>query len=244
MRCPHNYYTDCEVDCHQVDTSGMDKPVECQECGNLDPRICFLITTFDREQSCQRLVDSLQGIGDIFVLNDGSRYDIKGCYYFSQTKHLGKPGYWRTVNNLWSLPYKEYDFYFMIPDDFLPVDDFVKKTIGIWSSIKDRGKICINTYRDPVPRERCWTNVEPVEFGTYRKTQWVDMCFMCGKLFFQKVGIIPKISYNWQKDPLKSSGVGSYISLKLHRAGLSIYQTKETMFTAQEAHNTSKMNAR
>lgn len=33
MKCPHNH-SECDIDCHQVDTSGMDKPIECKDCEN------------------------------------------------------------------------------------------------------------------------------------------------------------------------------------------------------------------
>lgn len=205
-------------------------------------RICFLITTCGRKESCQSLVDSLQGLGDIFVLHDGKDYNIERCNFFFQNIHLVKPGYWRTVNNLWSLPRKDYDYYFMIPDDFIPVKGFVEKTIEIRKSIPDKKKICINTYRDIVKRPICWTHFEPEEFGAYRKIQWVDMCFMCEKKFFEVTGKIPEIRYNWDRDPLKSSGVGSYISQRLHRLHYSMYQTSESMFKITECHNESQMH--
>lgn len=220
-------------------------------------KICFLITTFNRQQSCQELVDALYGLGDIYVLNDGSNYEIKRCNFYSHSVkklikdkwievpfNFGKPGYWQTVNQLWSLPAHAYDYYFMIPDDFMPYEDFLEQTINIWKSIKDPRKICINTYRDLVPRSTCWTNFTPVEYGNYRMTQWIDMCFMAESRFFKEVGKIPRINFNWQQEPLKSSGVGAWISKRLHRTGWHIYQTTESMFLAKEEHNTSQLNRR
>lgn len=204
--------------------------------------VCFLITTCNRKEGCQSLVNALQGLGDIFVLNDGSNYEIKNCNYFSNIKRLGKEFYWHTVNCLWTLPEKKYDYYFMIPDDFYPVKNFVEKSIKIWESIKDEKKICMNLFRDKIPRAKCWTNTLPVEYDTYRKIQWVDMCFMCEEQFFKAVGEIPKVNFNWRANPHRSTGVGSYISIKLHRAHYSLYQTRDTMFYTTIYHEESQLD--
>lgn len=202
----------------------------------------FLITTYGRKDPCQRLVNSLQGLGDIFVLNDGDSYEITDCEYYYNEKNLGKRYYWHTVNRLWGLPKKVYDYYFMISDDFLPIDGFTDKAIALWRSIKDNQKICLNLYCDPVPRIKCWTNVEPIEYKDYRITQWVDMCFMAERRFFNEIGKIPTINYNWDKYPLKSSGVGSYISTYLYRHKFNMYQVKESLCMAQPEHNESKLH--
>ena len=202
--------------------------------------ICFLITTYNRKESCQRLVDSLDG--DIFVLNDGPQYEITGCELYYNPVHLGKTNYWHTVNSLWKLPVKKYDYYFMIPDDFLPAENGIQKAIDLWNSIKNTKKICMNLFRDRTPRDRCWTNVKPVEYKNYRLTQWVDMCFICEERFFKEVGEIPQIRYRWDLTPLKSSGVGSYISNRLHKNRFHIYQSRESLMIEQPENNVSQLN--
>ena len=203
---------------------------------------CFFITTYGRQESCQGLVDSLQGLGDIFVLSDGAGYNIWNCEFYFFEKNYGKREYYKTVNALWALPKKDYDYYWMIPDDFLPINNFVKETLDIWRNIYDRNKICLNLYRDGVKRERCWTNFNPIEFKTYRKTQWVDMCFFAEKRFFKVVGKIPKQNYNWDKHPHISSGVGSWISRKLNKEGYGLFQANESIFISQPEHQKSQMH--
>ena len=210
-------------------------------------KVCFLITTYNREKSCQRLVDALNGHGDIYVINDGSDYEIMNCIFYSQTMNLGKPGYWRTVNNLWKIPRIQipkrfYKYYIMVPDDFYPVKNFVEKTIEIWNSINDPQKICLNLFIDNIPRMNCWTCFEAIEYDNYRKTQWVDMCFMAEKKFFDVIGVIPEQKFDWNNHPEKSSGVGAFISKKLHKAGYGLYQVKKSIFTSQKEHEKSQLN--
>jgi len=217
----------------------------------MDCDIAFLITTFDRPVSCRRLVKKLAPIGDIYILNDGSEkeYNIEKSLLkgheiiIVKQQHRGKQYYWKTVNRLWKLPEKEYKYYFMLPDDSLPVYDFADKSIQAWELITDKKKICINTYVDQGRLNKdCWTGIKSVEYDNYRYTGWVDMCFMCEKKFFDVVGAIPQINLNWGINPQISSGVGSHISKLLVRKGYNIYQTKTSLFIPQEESFDSKMN--
>ena len=196
--------------------------------------ITFLITTCNRQESCQRLVDALQGQGNIFVLNDGCDYDIHGAYQTKLSMRLGKKGYWRTINCL----YKgrgQSKYYIQLPDDFLPADDMVEKAIEIWESIKDDKKICLNLYADRIGKP-CWTGVMPVEYDNYYKAQWMDMCFMCEERFFTELGAIPTINLGWGVNSKKSSGVGAYISKYLNKKKFGLYQVKESLAVPQEEH--------
>ena len=196
--------------------------------------VVFLITTCNRQKSCQRLVDALQGQGDIFVLNDGCDYDITGAKQEKLRVRLGKKGYWRTINYLYKLRGK-YDYYIQLPDDFLPEENMVQRAIEIWESIKDKNKICLNLYADRIGKP-CWTGVMPIEYDTYRKTQWVDMCFLCEDSFFIALGDIPKINLGWGINSKKSSGVGAYISKFLNKKKYGLYQVKESLVAPQEEH--------
>jgi len=196
--------------------------------------VVFLITTCNREESCQRLVDALQDQGRIYVLNDGCDYDISGAYQTKLRMRLGKRGYWRTINCL----YKgrgNAKYYFQLPDDFLPVPDMVNKAIEIWESIDDNKKVCLNLYADRIGKP-CWTGVMPTEFDNYRKTQWVDMCFMCEEKFFTTLGTLPTIDLGWGINSKKSSGVGAYISKFLNKKGYGLYQVKESLVIPQDEH--------
>ena len=195
--------------------------------------IVFLITTYNREESCQRLVDSLQGQGDIIVLNDGCDYIISGCNQYFLSAHNGKQYYWATVNWLFNLKGK-HRYYFMLPDDFLPTPDMVNEAISIWNLIKDPRKICLNLYADRIGVS-CWTHVKPIDKGNYYHTQWMDMCFMCEERFFNILGMIPMTFFG------QSSGVGAYISNFLHKRSYNLYQVKESLVTIQPSHWISQM---
>jgi len=196
--------------------------------------IQFLINTFNRQEPCQRLVDSLQGLGDILVLNDGCDYEIKGCRQVFKKIHGGRAGYWNTVNTLFSLrTYHKY--YIMLPDDFLMDKGQVERAVELWEAIKDKKKICLNLYADRIGL-KCWTGFKPLSSFNCWHTQWVDMCFICEGLFFTALGRID--------GPLKrgqSSGVGSYISKKLNREHYNLYQVKESLVTIQPEHNISQI---
>ena len=200
----------------------------------------FLITTYGRQESCQRLVDSLQGLGEILVLNDGADYHITGCTEIRQSRNLGKALYWQTVNNLF-LHRPKADYYFMLPDDFKVKPDFIEETLRLWNGIPEKNKICLNLYADRIGM-KCWTGFKPVDiYGVYW-TQWVDMCFFCEDKFFDKLGRIPEIRLQWNRNPSISSGVGAYISRYLNRKKLSLFQVKESLAYPTEEHNTTQMH--
>ena len=200
--------------------------------------VVFLITTHNRQESCQRLVDSLQGQGEIIVLNDGCDYDISGATQTKREIHFGKRGYWRTVNQLFAMKGK-HQYYFMLPDDFLPANNMVERAIEIWKQLDK--PICLNLYADRIG-QKCWTNFPPKDMGIAWKTQWVDMCFMSKEGFFARLGKIPPINLNWTARPNLSSGVGAYISRELHKHKYNLYMVKESLAIPQPEHQISQMH--
>jgi len=201
--------------------------------------VCFLVTTYNRQESCQRLVDALQGQGDIVVLNDGCDYVINGCRQYFLNQHNGKTYYWMTVKTLFA--YRgTHKYYFMLPDDFLPTGNMVEDAINIWNSIEDEKKICLNLFADRIGSS-CWTNFTPIDRGDVWQTQWVDMCFMCDNTFFNIVRI-KEINYKTASQRGMSSGVGAMISRQLHRHGYNLYQVKESLVIPQDVHAESQMH--
>ena len=192
--------------------------------------VAFLITTRNRPQSCQRLVDAISPYGDVFVLNDGCNYIIRGAKQVIRHEFYGKWFYWKTVNQLFSMrtPHK---YYIMLPDDFMPADNMVEKAIETWESIADKDKICLNLYADRIGRS-CWTGFFPTNRENVYRTGWVDMCFICEDRFFDALGLIPQTTVR------QSSGVGAYISKFLHRNDIkyNFYQVKESLVIPQPEH--------
>lgn len=200
--------------------------------------IAFLITTHNRPFACQRLVDSLQGIGHIVVINDGSEYIINGCEQHFYRPHMGKRGYYLVVNSLWQLR-GFHKYYIMLPDDFLMNGTQVNEAIKIWENIKDNNKICLNLYTDRIGQS-CWTNFTPIDKGKVWQTQWVDMCFLCEDAFFSAV---PRIDIPYATHGKRqSSGVGAFVSSRLHRRGYHLYQVKDSLVDIQEEHYKSQMH--
>jgi hypothetical protein len=198
--------------------------------------ICFLITTYNRQESCQRLVDSLQGLGDIVVAHDGNNYTISGATNINPNIHLGKSEYWRLINMLYrNRPKCKY--YFTLPDDFMICDSQIAKAIEIWEGIKDQRKICLNllTNRSGVS---CWTLFKPIDKGNIWQTGWVDMCFLCEDRFFDNLGAIPDL----HRVGKGSSGVGAYISRRMMKWNYNMYQVKEELAYPTEAHLISQMH--
>lgn len=202
--------------------------------------IGFLITTYNRQESCQRLVDSLYDRGDVLVMGDCVDYTIKNATFINTQVHFGKPSYWRLVNVLF-LKRGSHKYYFMLPDDVLPTENMVERAIELWESIDDPQKICLNLIADRIGLP-CWTNMTPRDGGNVWRTGWVDMCFMCENRFFTLLGSIRPIMYIWDKLPKQSSGVGAYISRFFHRKGFNFYQAKESLVILQQEHGKSQMN--
>lgn len=184
-------------------------------------------------------MDSLQGQGDIVVLNDGCDYVISGCDQYFLKTHNGKLFYWDTVRTLFSLR-GEHKYYFVLPDDFLICDSQIAKAIELWESIKDPLKICLNLYADRIGIP-CWTTFIPIDMGEYYRTGWMDMCILCENLFFDKVRV-NKIIFTGNSNIVRSSGVGSQISRNLHRRGFHFYQVKESLVDIQPEHYSSQMH--
>ena len=203
------------------------------------PNICFLITTYNRQRSCQELVDSLQGLGDIIVAHDGNDYEINGAVNLNPKIHFGKTGYWKLINMLYKNR-TNCKYYFTLPDDFLISVTQIKEAINLWERIDDPRKICLNLYADREGK-RCWTNIYPIDKGSVWQTGWVDMCFLCEDDFFQHLGIIPSLFPKGLKRIKGSSRVGAYISRLMVKKKFNMYQVKESLITLHDEHFTSQM---
>ena len=112
-------------------------------------KIAFLMTTYNRPASFYKVASYVNQFGDVYVVNDGSdkkyRYP-KGIIKIEKTNG-GKQGYHQTVTMLWQMVKgRDYDYYFMIPDDMIPVDRFIQKAIRTYNSIPDYKKIALNLY--------------------------------------------------------------------------------------------------
>lgn len=200
----------------------------------------FLITTYGRKESCQRLVNSIKDLGNVVVALDGTDYDICGALNINPKQHLGKNGYWRLVNMLFRHR-GTHKYYMMIPDDFIISETQVMEAIEIWESIDDPRKICLNLFADRIGVS-CWTLVKPKDKGNVWQTGWVDMCFLCEERFFAELEVIPMLHSPNKSMGRSSSGVGAYISRKLNKGKFHFYQVKESLAVPTIEHTKSQMH--
>ena len=203
---------------------------------------CFLITTYNRPRSVKLIYDKVKQWGNVYVINDGGDNPGIPCIWKA---HGGKAGYYDTVTSLWNIPkYHRYDYYFMIQDDMLPVDDMPDKAINLFESIPDPNKVCLNLYADKLRwLKPCWTGIPGVDMGEYLKTGWTDMLFMANRRFFEMMDFcIPNPNRDYEKNPELGSGTGSVISKTIISKGGGMYQVKKSLVTPLEEAYTSEMN--
>lgn len=212
----------------------------------MDYNIAFLVTTYNRPTSLIKLVTELKKYGKVFIIDDGSDNPVKieGVEY-KLKPHGGKVKFAETITELWQMiKGKDFDYYFMIQDDVMPLDGFVDDAIRIWQSIVFDNKITLNIFTEKSRYMKpCWTGFNPIHYGEFLHTQWVDCMFMCEKKFFEIFNyttLQPKRDYI--KNPQLGSGVGSYLSATLNDMGLGMFQTAKSLLITQPEGYTSKMN--
>lgn len=209
--------------------------------------ITVLITTYNRPKMLGLLLNDIETHKNnhkihTYVINDGSdvNYDsIDKKYNF---KHIrahrhGKWRYWLLVTMIFeAMRYNNDRYFIMVPDDVRLKDDFFDKAIKMYSAIKNPHKICLNLLLDKQRTGKTnWTNfisrkIKAGNFHLYH-TQWVDMCFIAEKKFFDilsyRINKIPP--QRWQSNGHLGSGVGQDISIRLNAQGLKMYQVCETL---------------
>jgi len=210
-------------------------------------KLAFLITTYNRPESLMNLINEIKDLGDIYVVDDGSdeKLNLSGINYLYK-ENDGKKGFYKTVTALWNMVRdKDYDYYFNLQDDGLPVKNFAYKAIRDYINIMDGRKIALNLFREQSRDGRvCWTGFPPLDCGHVIQTQWLDMWFMCERKFYEVINWeVPEQKRDWESNPDLGSGVGSYISRYMNRRGYSIYLVKKSLLFSQESAYQSRMNS-
>ncbi|MEI7668866.1 MAG: hypothetical protein WCJ33_02140 [Pseudomonadota bacterium] len=163
-----------------------------------------------------------------------------GVDYFRSGTNYGKKKYYQLINKAFaSIP--DADYYFMLPDDFSIEPNYFKRCIEIFKGITNYDKVCLNTDIDGRLGKECWTGYKAIDMGNVYRSQWVDMCFLANRKFFDSLGKI-EVGNRWDKDESLGSGVGAFISRRLHQQGLGLYHAKEHLTTHKGIE--SKMNPR
>lgn len=193
-----------------------------------------LITTYNRPELLDRLLEQIPSWCNVSVYDDGSTrpYTLPDNIY-TKCAHHGKTNYWKLVNRIFSeIP--EDDHYIMLPDDVTLEDNFFEKAVKLWENLEDKHKICLSLLLDKswIGKPN-WTNYPHrtiiYKNISYYRTQWVDMCFIAGPEFFRVLGgIHPIPKKRWDDNKYLGSGVGQQISMRLYKRH-NLYQVTESL---------------
>jgi len=197
----------------------------------MNPRVLINITSYNRLPMLANLVTQLDGY-KIAIFDDNSDFSqLDNMYRFEYTH--GKKEAWKKFNTIFEINRKlwldSFDYFIFLPDDVVLCDYFINKAINLWDGIEDNKKICLSFSSVERTKNPCFTEVKAIDCGNVIKTQWVDMMFICGKEFINKVKLEPVDPKRWDRIKTLSSGVGSQISHKLHNEGYNLYNTKEDL---------------
>lgn len=211
-------------------------------------KLAFLITTYNRPTSCLRLVQQLLPHGHVVVVDDCSSEDYSivkgcGCHYIRLTHHNGKRKYWQTVTEglMYLRPY-QFNYWFMLPDDMLPLWSSPFDAVAEFQQIKDERKIMLSVYTD-VKRymKPSWGQYRTVDMGAVWLSGWCDLAFVAPKSLLNILQFrIPPIQE--PQEPTLSSGVGRYITLQLRAKSLNMYHVTYSLMECQKEAYKSAMN--
>lgn len=210
---------------------------------NFDYDFCIVITTFNREEMLKLLLN------DIFkekkykilvtIFDDGSnqKYDLTGydVKYIRYVKNNGLKNVWRVITDTFNYCKKiKSKYYIYLQDDLRLKSNFFNDSVRIFEKINDDKKISLGTLMVETQRNKTkWTNILPITYDEYYKTQWVELVFICEYNFFEllnfKVNEIPKT--RWDKNSNLSCGVGDQISNRLLNLGYNMYHVIDSLTT-------------
>ena len=194
--------------------------------------ILISIPSYQRPEMCTRLVDATRAEvpgAKIHVFLDGGilSYPDLNAVQLSLRKPAGRKHFGKAWSRIlawcWST---NADTFLFLADDLTPaVPDAVAQTLSHLEHCD-----VIVPLVDQRGRGPCWVPVDPVDEGDRWLTHWVDGCFACRR---EALGAI-----SWRVPPIpedhfktnQSSGVGKYMSLAFHDAGLRVCQVNETLY--------------
>jgi FkbM family methyltransferase len=209
--------------------------------------VTVVITTYNRPDSLRRLLESLLADAgdrriDCRIYDDRSTTPYPALPAGSERfrisriemeRHHGKQEYWRVVDRIFrDLEPARSRYVVQLPDDVVAQPGFFDHAIATYEAIRDPDKVCLNLYLDSHRIGKAnWTaalpQIERHNGVSVFKTGWVDLCYLAGRPFFQRLGfrIDPIGPERWRRNPLLSSGVGMQITHRLHGRGL--YQVRQ-----------------
>ena len=247
--------------------AGSDEPVEAR-LRELADRAAPLwtITTYERPQSCARLVTAL---GDcarkadvrpvMLVVRDAGESDYgevaealarefgERGVLVEATHHLGKPGFWELHQQLMdAVRWLEPTCHLSLQDDLELVDGWYDEMWSIVESIDDPelAVLYLLAMDDDEPDGR-WIYFDRVTSpdGRSRLTRWLDLQAylalprMYEVLDHRMLRVHPR---RWKRNPTRSSGVGLQLTSRLFLSRANAYQVVKTL--VYHGGHVSRMN--
>jgi FkbM family methyltransferase len=226
------------------------------------PRICVAITTYDRPELLDRLLDDLEreappeGL-DVRVFDDASpggydriveRLRARGWSYTIAAKRHGKHGWWQWWNAILAdLRKSPAQTYVVLQDDMRLCHGFFTRALSLWGSIADQRKASLFLHVDEGIDKPRWTLVRQRRVGDVSECGWVDLtAFVCERTMFDALSwrIEPVSATRWRSDPLLGSGVGAQLSVRLQRRRLAMYRTNDSLTLHSEVESRMNPDAR
>jgi len=213
---------------------------------------CVVITTYNRPKMLENLIENILKEKknyniQILVFDDGSTQKTTKKFdnvkFFEMFPNMGKKKYYLTINATFKVLKKiNSKYYIYLPDDVFIIDNFFEEVKNIYESIKSNKKICLSILTDERVFKGNWGYKIKIIHDNVIQTQWNDLCFICEKIFFEKLNYeIKKINESrWSKNPNLSSGVGYQITKRLNNLNFFMYHTKNSLVIHGE--HESKMN--
>ena len=203
--------------------------------------IRIVITSHNRPAMCRSTVDAIRSEGhtNIHVYLDGGIEPYKSVH---ATQHrLMKPAGRRHYRDVWThilddAKNAEWDCIVFLPDDFAPaVERPIERAVELLKYTDVLVPVVDQRGRGP-----CWVPVDPEPMGEVYRTGWVDGCFVCLRAPLARIGwAVPELPAD-HFDTNQSSGVGKYLSLAFHTAGVSVCQVTDTLY--RHGGHTSQMH--
>ena len=199
-------------------------------------KFVYIIPTFDRFDLVKQLIDQILSFDStyqnrkIILLNDGTndiKYNIFKNYndkidYIKHPQNLGKHGYWKTVNQLFSkLKNYNYDYAVMIPDDIKILPNF---ELEINKMYKETDYDIIRLFQQTGTK---------INWGT---KDWIDGAFVAKSSYFKKFNY----GISQPHRTRNSSGVGRVMSLFNEKNGCGVFYKYPLI--QHLGNNDSKMN--
>ncbi|HPC09831.1 MAG TPA: hypothetical protein PLN85_02005 [archaeon] len=177
---------------------------------NLNPKILFLISNYEREEMLKQLISEIKTINaDYIIFDDVSSYKIDDPNVIINDYHRGKGDYWKTFDDMFKYCKENYyDIYVFTPNDFLNYKFDKIITYGV--NLRNYEYI-FNIINDG--RKSCWVGIEEKILNNKIKLSFFTDC-----AFFTNYKTLSLLEFKMNKINLKPiPNRGSFVGEQLTR---------------------------